>query len=282
MTGPSLAFIDLFGRDPLELWLLGGLTVVLLGVLARALWNRRAMRAQAAEIDPYLVFSREAVAASHLGGLAWAPPVADPDEDHESFQPTSRVEPFRRVPTESAPMQPAPMQPAPMQPTFSSSATPFSNGPRMGVPAAPSRPAWSAVPPPRPEIVDEASQTIRLPTNADGTIQLLPGTLVMTEGPEVGREYRFLRMDNQSTTEVTVGRASGHPYHHLQLPVATVSRKHARLRYENGGWCIANLSTTNPLLVNGRELGSMEEVSLVDGDRIRMGEVELAYSGQHQ
>lgn len=277
LNGLNVALIDFFGRDPLELWLLGGFAAVLIGVLGRALWRRRAMRAQAAEIDPYLVFSRESVSASPLNGLVWAPPATDSDEDDESFQPTSRVEPFRR-----AQVEPAPMQPAPLQPAVGPPVAPFPSASRMGTPYAPVRPAWSAVPPSRPEVIDEASQTIRLPTNSDGTIQLLPGTLVMVEGPEVGREYRFLRMEQQASTEVTVGRASGHPYHHLQLPVATVSRMHARLRYEDGGWRVVNLSTTNPLLINGRELGSAEEVVLVDGDRIRLGEVELAYSDQRQ
>src|SRR5690606_3368091 len=47
---------------------------------------------------------------------------------------------------------------------------------------------WSRVtnPSPDPARVDEASETIRLPTAADGTVQLLPGMLVMTKGPDVG------------------------------------------------------------------------------------------------
>jgi pSer/pThr/pTyr-binding forkhead associated (FHA) protein len=129
---------------------------------------------------------------------------------------------------------------------------------------------------PRP-YVDEGSETIRLPTAADGTVQLLPGMLVMTVGPEVGKEFRFLRVAGQVVPELTIGRASGPQYRHIQLPAATVSRMHARIRFEGGAWRIANLSATNPARVNGRELPSMEEIVLVDGDRIELGEVELSY-----
>jgi len=125
--------------------------------------------------------------------------------------------------------------------------------------------------------VDEASETIRLPTAADGTIQLLPGRLVMLEGPEVGREFRFLRVGNQPVPEVTIGRASGPPYRHIQLTAATVSRMHARIRYQDGRWLLANLSTTNPLRLNGRELPPMQDAPLANGDRIQLGEVELSY-----
>ena len=125
--------------------------------------------------------------------------------------------------------------------------------------------------------VDEASETIRLPTAADGTVQLLPGMLVMTDGPEVGREFRFLRIGSQPIPELTMGRASGPPYRHIQLAAATVSRTHARIRYEGGSWHIANLSTTNPLRLNGRELPAMADFPLADGDRIQLGEVELCY-----
>lgn len=125
--------------------------------------------------------------------------------------------------------------------------------------------------------VDEASETIRLPTASDGTIQLLPGRLVMVQGPEVGREFRFLRVGNQPVPEVTIGRASGPPYRHIQLSAATVSRMHARIRYQDGRWLLTNLSTTNPLHLNGRELPLMHDAPLTDGDRIQLGEVELSY-----
>jgi predicted component of type VI protein secretion system len=52
---------------------------------------------------------------------------------------------------------------------------------------------------------------------------------------------------------------------------------HARIRYVEGSWWITNLSETNPLSLNGRELRGTEEVALTDGDRVQLGEVELIY-----
>ena len=77
--------------------------------------------------------------------------------------------------------------------------------------------------------------------------------------------------------ELTIGRTSGPPYRHIQISAATVSRMHARIRFEDGTWRICNLSTTNPLRVNEREVNAMDEVPLADGDRIQIGEVELNY-----
>lgn len=247
----SVAFADVLGLDPLELWLLAGLAVVMLAALGRMAWRKHSLRAE--EIDPFLVFPESAVRRpmqpSPLGGLAWAPPAADADDD----------EPYR--PAEARPMAP----PVPARPA------------RPAPPLPRPRPSWSAKPSPAPVAVDEASETIRLPTAADGTVQLLPGMLIVTQGPEVGREFRFLRIGSQPVPELTLGRTSGPPYRHIQLPAATVSRQHARIRYEGGIWHIANLSMTNPLRVNGRELPPMQESALADGDRIELGEVELSY-----
>jgi pSer/pThr/pTyr-binding forkhead associated (FHA) protein len=64
----------------------------------------------------------------------------------------------------------------------------------------------------------------------------------------------------------------------VRLAVATVSRSHARMRFEKQQWYIENLSTTNPVQVNDREvpMGEGPRV-LMDGDRIRLGEVVLRY-----
>lgn len=182
------------------------------------------------------------------------------DGSPEGLEPGPVLPPFRP--------RPAPSQPPVPQPWLR---TELSAGPAAA-------PQWGpAAPQPAPLPVDEASETIRLPTAADGTVQLLPGRLVMTEGPEVGREYRFLRMASQPVPQVTLGRVSGPPYRHIQLAAATVSRMHARIRYENGNWHIANLSATNPVRLNGREIPPTQEIALVDGDRIELGEVVLSY-----
>ena len=57
-----------------------------------------------------------------------------------------------------------------------------------------------------------------------------------------------------------------------------MSRQHARLAYTNGRWAVANLSQTNPVIVNDEELSDADnERPLVDGDRIELGEVVLRF-----
>lgn len=276
------------GLDPIELTLLVGLLVIMLAALVRAAWSWRA-RNRSEEIDPFRVFPentvRRPMTPSLMHGLAWAPPDSELDDDEGPYVP---VQPLR-APPPAAPAPPAP-HPAPhpvargpvaTQPETSRPAprpaTPFPAPRRDIAPAPAARGFGSAIPVGRRDEVDEASETIRLPTAADGTVQILPGTLVMTQGPEIGREYRFLRIGSQAVPEVSIGRVSGPPYRHIQLPASTVSRMHARIRYVDGSWWIANLSETNPLSLNGRELRATEEVALTDGDRVQLGEVELSY-----
>ncbi|MQA89050.1 MAG: FHA domain-containing protein [Gemmatimonas sp.] len=124
----------------------------------------------------------------------------------------------------------------------------------------------------------EDSENVRIDTNGADRIQFLPGRLEVVKGAEVGREFRFVRVLGQEVPEITVGRAHGPTHMHVQIPVPTVSRVHARLRFHEQCWCIANLSATNPVRINGRALASPEEATvLVDGDRIELGEVELRY-----
>jgi len=108
-------------------------------------------------------------------------------------------------------------------------------------------------------------------------VQLLPGRLVVVSGAEVGREDRVLRSVGEAVPEVTIGRAPGPSGCHLQLSIPTVSRMHARLSFRDRRWTVANVSPTNPVRVNGRELDGDAQVALADGDRIQLGEVELRY-----
>ena len=272
--------VDQFGVDSTELILLGALALLLLAALGRALWKRRLQRLRD-EDQIILLFPdapapavARASAKESQQGVTRPPPSVDGDDLDESWVPAAFAapDPIEDV-TELATTNPG------IGPTRAASPLP-------GVPSTTSRPlpgrsSAQRQPvefrPPVEAAVDEASQTIRLPTAADGTVQILPGRLVMRQGPEVGREYRFLRVGSQPVPEVTLGRASGSPYLHIQLPAPTVSRLHARMRYEGGGWKIINLSQTNPVQVNGRELPMDAPVPLVDGDHIVLGEVELSY-----
>jgi len=110
-----------------------------------------------------------------------------------------------------------------------------------------------------------------------GTLQMLPGRLVIVEGEEAGRELRFVRLGSNPQS-VTVGRNAGRPYEHVQLRAQTVSRLHARLQYDEGRWSVENLSRTNPLVVNGRAVaaGAAPQV-LAEGDVVEVGEVLLRF-----
>ena len=114
-----------------------------------------------------------------------------------------------------------------------------------------------------------------------GTVQFLPGRLEVLQGAGVaGQELRFIRPDNPAERpSVTFGRGEGPPYRHVQLRAPTVSRLHARIvLLDRGVWTLENLSTTNPIVLNGAELvcGAPPEL-LADGDRIEMGEVVFRY-----
>jgi pSer/pThr/pTyr-binding forkhead associated (FHA) protein len=78
-------------------------------------------------------------------------------------------------------------------------------------------------------------------------------------------------------TEVTIGRQNGSPENHVRLAAPTVSRLHARLRFEGGGWQVENLSQTNPLALNGQPLSDAAASPLHDGDQLEVGEYVLVF-----
>ena len=106
----------------------------------------------------------------------------------------------------------------------------------------------------------------------------MPGCLL--KGLESAREPLEPRCGYLSfePPEVTIGRGDGPPYRHIKLSARTVSRQHARLKFENGRWTISNLSMTNPTVVNGEELSEGTDCRLLhDGDTIEMGEIVLRF-----
>jgi hypothetical protein len=112
---------------------------------------------------------------------------------------------------------------------------------------------------------------------ADVTLQLLPGRLEVVSGDAGVEEIRFVRTPG-SEPVVTLGRGAGSPPGHVQLRSPTVSRRHARLRFDGGAWHISNLSGTNPAVVNGAELGpDTTEFRLEDGDQLELGDVVLRF-----
>lgn len=119
----------------------------------------------------------------------------------------------------------------------------------------------------------ERAAEVHVLAPAGGTLQMLPGRLVIVEGEEAGREIRFVRL-GANPQRVTLGRSPGRPYEHVQLRAATVSRMHARLQYDDGRWHVENLSRTNPLVLNGRAVApGAPPHPLAEGDVLELGEV---------
>lgn len=132
--------------------------------------------------------------------------------------------------------------------------------------------------PPMQEPSGRAKRQERPVQSSEGTLQFLPGKLEVIEGRDVGQELRFVATAGPDGTAVTFGRSEGPVYRHVQLYEQTVSRLHARMVFENRGWGLQNLSTTNPVVVNGAPLAADgAKLNLRDGDRIEMGEVVFRY-----
>jgi hypothetical protein len=124
------------------------------------------------------------------------------------------------------------------------------------------------------------SETVRFVRPTDEVVQLLPGHLEVLSGDSGHQEIRFVRVAGQQP-HLILGRNPGRSPQHVSLNSSTVSRQHARLAYSGGKWMVANLSQTNPVVVNDQELTDLDgERQLADGDRIELGEVVLRFHAQ--
>lgn len=125
---------------------------------------------------------------------------------------------------------------------------------------------------------DGATIVFRRPL--DEPVQL-PGRLKILSG-EVGREeIRFVGSVGERP-QIVIGREGGPPNRVITLQSPTVSRRHAQMEFVDGKWRIANLSRTNPVMVNDEILSPGRGVvrTLADGDRIELGEVVLRFSAR--
>lgn len=116
-----------------------------------------------------------------------------------------------------------------------------------------------------------------MPVMPESMVQMLPGRLEVVEGTGLGQEIRLFRISSLEEPEITFGRSAGPEYRHVQLKLPTVSRLHARIRYQNRSWKIGNLSEINPVALNDQEMAAGEELILEDGDRIRIGEAVFRF-----
>lgn len=87
------------------------------------------------------------------------------------------------------------------------------------------------------------------------------------EAPPVALAARFDQLGG------AIGRAAGNALV-LDDPSKYISRVHARIDYQDGGYCIFDVGS-NPSLVNERPVGQGRQVQLANGDRIRIGDYLL-------
>jgi type VI secretion system FHA domain protein len=72
----------------------------------------------------------------------------------------------------------------------------------------------------------------------------------------------------------TIGRGEGNTLV-LADPERFISRTHATIAFQAGGYVITDTGTKNPVVVNGRSLGSGSQTRLGDGDQIKVGDYVL-------
>ena len=121
------------------------------------------------------------------------------------------------------------------------------------------------------------SETVRFRRPGDEPVQLLPGRLEVVSGDPRRQDIRFVRVPGRPA-ELILGREPGDSAQHVTLRSNTVSRQHARFVYADGRWVVANLSQTNPVVLNDAELSARDGArDLADGDRLELGEVVLRF-----
>ena len=123
----------------------------------------------------------------------------------------------------------------------------------------------------------EQSETVKFRRPGEEPIQILPGRLEVLSGEPTHREILFVRAAGEPA-ELILGREPGTSPQTVALNSDTVSRRHARFAYANGRWAVANLSRTNPVVVNDEPMNDANiERPLADGDRVELGEVILRF-----
>lgn len=129
-----------------------------------------------------------------------------------------------------------------------------------------------------PTKTSKYAETVRFRRPSEDPVQLLPGRLEVVSGEPKHREIRFVRIPGEPL-QLVVGRDPGTASpRHVTLQSSTVSRQHARFQFCDGRWAVANLSHTNPVIVNDEHLSDTAgERTLADGDRIELGEVILRF-----
>ena len=117
-----------------------------------------------------------------------------------------------------------------------------------------------------------------LPTNSATTTKTAPQVTLRFEGADTaGRRFSFdVPLDKliAAPQGLAIGRASDQC--ELVVGHATVSRRHARLRFVDEAVRVEDLGSTNGTAVNGGTLQAGQSAALHTGCKLRVGDVELA------
>ena len=124
---------------------------------------------------------------------------------------------------------------------------------------------------------EESNDTLVLSTPSK-TAKILPGRItIISEAHDKGETFPISGTPVHDGFTATIGKSDK-----CDITIAnreeysTVSREHAIFIYREDRMWLQNLSKTNPTTINGNQL-SNEIVPLKDGDRIKMGLLELLF-----
>jgi pSer/pThr/pTyr-binding forkhead associated (FHA) protein len=92
---------------------------------------------------------------------------------------------------------------------------------------------------------------------------------VVVSGSQSAQELRV-----KNTRDIIIGRLRGCS---IRIPSASVSRKHCRLRFKNGSFCVEDLNSSNGTFLNGAQIVGVTQVD--PGDKLTIGPVtfEIQY-----
>lgn len=92
-------------------------------------------------------------------------------------------------------------------------------------------------------------------------------SLNIIQGAQAGTHFEL------SKRPLSIGREAGRD---IQILDPKVSRKHAMVRFEEGGYVIAIASARNGIKVNGAKVADLARLS--EGDKIAMGDTVLQFT----
>ena len=124
----------------------------------------------------------------------------------------------------------------------------------------------------------EEDNTLALST-PEKTAKILPGRLtIISDAPDKGETFPISGTPTPEGYTATIGKAKSCDITIANRPeYSTVSREHAMFIEQDGNVWIKNLSSTNPIIVNEEKYDTDKKVELKNGDKIKLGLLELLF-----